>query len=384
MPARLVEAFEAIDVKQLVLLIYGQGGSRKTSIAQTAEKPFTLAFDGGIYRAFGRKACMFFDTWGDVVTFDQDAELVRHSNGGVPNRFTDPKDQERYLRAIQYYVEARTIIVDTVGLCLDRMSEVIMSENTRNGNPMGGLSLQGFGALKNRFKQWSAPWRSRGQDVVLTCHQKENKKGDQSYFAPDIVGGSLNTILDHADAVGYMTFDGGHRTIDFYPNDRYFAKTPPCGWTRFKLPDFAKEPEFLAKLIAQAKESMGRISGESARLAQIVEEWRAKIEATPSAQALTELLPVLASAGVPEQCKRPIWVLATDRAKRAGWQFDGAGKRFTGPDAPAAAPPPPPPAPSEPAAPAADMPREPGIEEPEEQEQPQEAPKKQRSKKGAA
>ncbi len=54
--------------------------------------------------------------------------------------------------------------------------------------------------------------------------------------------------MNVADLVGYMHFSNGKRVIDFAPSDRWMAKTPPSGSGTIVLPDFSKEPQFLAKL----------------------------------------------------------------------------------------------------------------------------------------
>src|SRR4051812_13159249 len=70
MAAKLIRPTEPIEVQQICALIYGQPGSRKSSLAQTTENPVTFAFDPGIYRAFGRRDAVVFDSWADAVSFD--------------------------------------------------------------------------------------------------------------------------------------------------------------------------------------------------------------------------------------------------------------------------------------------------------------------------
>ena len=70
MVARLIRPDQPIEVKNLCVIEYGQPGSKKTSLLQTAKNPITFASDKGIYRAFRRKDCVMFDTWEDIVGFD--------------------------------------------------------------------------------------------------------------------------------------------------------------------------------------------------------------------------------------------------------------------------------------------------------------------------
>ena len=297
MAAKLIQPTDAIEVANLCVLLYGQPGARKSSLAQTADEPITFAFDPGIYRAYGRKAAVLFDTWADVINFDARAY--------------------------------KTIVVDTVGMCLDKLGASVIAANAKNGNKLGGLSLPGFGVLKEQFKQWVSMCRERRQDLVFTAHEKDEKNGDDTYLRPDIVGSSYATLMNVCDAVAYLHFEGGKRVLDFAPTDRWMAKVPP--WERdahIELPDFGKSPRFLGELIAEAKASMGRISQASADVAQVVAGWQARLAADPP---LAEFNGFLADPALKELnggVKAQVWALFERHALAAGWMFDKANKTF--------------------------------------------------------
>jgi hypothetical protein len=317
MPAKLIEPTEVIPVNQLVTLVYGQPGSRKSSLAQTADNPFTLAFDPGIYRAYGRKGCAMFETWGDVVELGRDADQFAAGQA--------PKDP-RYAALVKQFVEARTVVVDTIGMCLDKLSLAIIADSPKNGNRLGGLSLPGYGVLKSQFANWVNSIKSRGQDLVFIAHEADEKRGDETYYCPDIVGSSYNTVMNVADVVGYMHFENGKRVVSFNPTDRWMAKTPPCGFATMALPDFASEPDFLGRLMADAKASMGRISEQSARMAAVVAGWAQRLDASPSLDELNAMLPELGK--LENGTKRQVWLLIQSRATEAGLVWDKAAKAF--------------------------------------------------------
>lgn len=308
MAARLIAPNEPIEVKQICALCYGQPGSKKTSMAQTAENPITLAFDPGIYRAFGRKGAAVFDTWGDVLGFD----LKPYS----------------------------TIVVDTIGMCLDRLALAVIAESPKHGNRLGGLSLQGYGVLKTQFAAWVNSIKERGQDIVFLAHEKAEKNGDESYYCPDIVGGSYQTLMNHCDMVGYLHFANGKRVVDFAPTDRWMAKVPPWGRDpHIELPDFGAQPTFLRDLLTEAKASMGRISAEGAKVAQVVQQWATDLEEMDLA-TLNAILPTKFKE-LQNGTKAQVWKLIEQYAARAGWVFDYGAKAFRAPQG--AVPPPPPP-----------------------------------------
>lgn len=296
MAAKLIQSTEAIEVNQLITTIYGQPSARKTSMAQTAENPITFAFDErGLARAFGRKTGAMFDNWPDVASFD----------------------------ATGY----KTIIIDTIGMCLEKLAASIIADTPKNGNRNGGLTLQGYGVLKAQFAAWTAGIRQRGQDIVFIAHEKAEKIGDDSYYAPDIVGGSYGTVMNLCDLVGYAHFENGHHVVDFQPTDRWMAKMPPCGIGRVKTPDFAAEPKFLANLIAQAKASMGQISAASAEIAAVVDDWKGWLAAEPDLDALNARLSQLSDLGKHE--KTQVWSLIQEYAATWRLTFDKKSKTFT-------------------------------------------------------
>lgn len=301
MAARLILPTDPIEVRQLCCLIYGQPGARKSSLAQTADEPITLAFDEGIYRAYGRRASALFDSWEDVLSFD-----------------------------LSPY---KTIVVDTAGMCLEKLALSIIADNPKHGNRLGGLSLQGYGVLKTQFAQWVQRIRQGGKDLVFTAHETEERNGDETYHCPDLVGSNYNTLMNHCDLVGYSHFESGKRCISWNPTDRWMAKTPPCGWATMPLPDFGKEPKFLARLIAEAKASMGRVSAESAEVASEVDKWRKLLSANGDAfvfnQALADIKTQLREPAL-SQVKKILWENATHRC---GLVFDKVLGAFLQPTA---------------------------------------------------
>ena len=54
MAIKIIKATEALEVKNIIMLIYGKSGSGKTSLACTADKPLLLDFEKGSHRAKNR------------------------------------------------------------------------------------------------------------------------------------------------------------------------------------------------------------------------------------------------------------------------------------------------------------------------------------------
>jgi hypothetical protein len=230
---RIIKAVDAIPVEHPVFLIFGQPGICKSSLGYSTKDPLLLDFDKGAHRAANRRDSLVIDTWKDVI------ELM------------DSPD------ALEPYA---SLTVDTVGRCLDVMTAHIAATDPKKA-PGGNLSQQGWGVLKNTFRTWIANLRTKGKDVLLIAHDKEDKDGDTRVVRPDIVGGSYGEVMKVADFVGYAYMNGRERVLDFNPTDRWIGKNP-AGWAPFKVPPVGKAQDFMAACSTRAARRSGHQRGE--------------------------------------------------------------------------------------------------------------------------
>ncbi len=294
---RIIKAADSIPVDHPVFLVFGQPGICKSSLGYSSKDPLLLDFDKGAHRAANRRDSLVIDTWKDVIELMESADAL------------DPY---------------ASLTVDTVGRCLDVMTAHIAATDPKKA-PGGNLSQQGWGVLKNTFRTWVANLRTKGKDVLLIAHDKEDKDGDTRIVRPDIVGGSYGEVMKVADFVGYCYMNGRERILDFNPTDRWVGKNP-AAWKPFVVPPVAKAQDFMAELFDQGREALGSISEASAKIAQQVETWRDRIgEITTAAEC---------NAIIPEIKKLPILVQAQvskmlmDYSESARIPFDKAKKAF--------------------------------------------------------
>lgn len=295
MAATLIAETDPIDVSSLSMLIYGPPGAGKTFIAQTGASPITLDFDKGAHRASNRRAVMRFETWADVA--EAAAQIAKH----------------------------QTVVIDTIGRLLDLLTADITRVNAKHGSAVGGLSLQGYGALKARFAAWVGQLRNAGKDLVFICHEKEEKDGDERIMRPDIQGGSYTEVMKFTDLVGYLGVDRqGKRTLDFNPTDRHLGKNA-AGWKTLAIQEGVKT--FVADLFADAKKVIGQLSESSAVLAQSIEEWVNKIKEVSTVDGMNVLLKEC-GAITDKAVKAPVWSFMQSYATGKGWNFDAKAKAF--------------------------------------------------------
>lgn len=245
----IIKATEPIEVQHPIFLIYGQPGLGKSSLAYSMRDVLALDFDLGAHRAANRGDTLQVPTWNVVE------ELMAERT------------------ALEPY---SALAIDTVGRCLDVLTVDICAKNPKHTRGGGELSLQGFGALKSRWKGWVNQVRALGKDLLIVSHDKEDKDGDRRFVRPDITGGSLQEVLKTADFVGYLSMQGKDRVLDFSPTEAWFGKNP-AGWAPFKVPVAAKATAFMGDLYEKGRIALGAISEQHAAAMRALEEWKAAV-----------------------------------------------------------------------------------------------------------
>lgn len=295
MSLKITHATDPITVNTITLCIYSVPGVGKTSTAFTSDDCLLLDFDRRVHASRNRGASSPVSTWSDVTKISAD-------------------DLAPY----------KTVAIDTVGRALDVLSLDIMASDARMARG-GALTLQGFGRLKAEFLGWLRMIRSFGKDVVMLCHSDEQKSGDDLLERLDVQGGSKNEIYKSADVMGRLYMQGGKRWLNFSPTDTSFGKNP-AGMPPLQVPDFAKEPRWLAGIVAQIKAAINAATAAQAEAAQTLTEWQAVCDAAndgPSFLALVETVKT-AAPSIREACQ----AILTARVKASGWKYSKTAGAF--------------------------------------------------------
>jgi hypothetical protein len=66
MSIHITRASEPITIQTVIILVYGQPGIGKTSLASTSESPLLLDFDRGAHRSGFRRDTVQVERWGDI------------------------------------------------------------------------------------------------------------------------------------------------------------------------------------------------------------------------------------------------------------------------------------------------------------------------------
>jgi len=212
----------------LSVLIYGQPGIGKTTLGVSAPDAVLFDYDGGVQRINGAH---------QVPTLQP----------------TSWEDTNAALQEIaQEMPEIKTIVIDTVGKMLDYMSAYIIRTDPKMAMRDGSLSLKGYGVRKTMFVNFIKQLALMGKNVIFIAHEREERRGEETFKRPEIGGSSANDLIKELDLVGYMYAVGKERIITFDPAEYYYAKNTCNLPASIKLPVVVDESGKASQNVAMA------------------------------------------------------------------------------------------------------------------------------------
>lgn len=292
---RILKSTDPIEVNRLSLCLYAPPGVGKTTLGFTAEDALLLDFDAGAHRSGNRGDTVQVSSWADA--------------SGIT-----AEDLKPY----------KTLVLDTAGRALDALTVDIIASNPKLGRG-GALTLQGYGELKARFIAYTKLIRSFGLDIVLLAHSDEQRNGDDVIERLDVQGGSKNEIYKAADVMGRLAIKAGKRVLNFNPTDTAFGKNP-AGFPELAVPDFAAEPRFLGRIIAETKAALNKKTAAQETVAKELADWQTAFDDLNTVDDFNDQIAKVekASAGAKDNVKR----MLVKSAKTKGLEFDKKAKAF--------------------------------------------------------
>ena len=270
----LIRKPSELEAKQTItMLIYGQPGVGKTTLAVSAPNAVLFDYDGGVQRINGAHQTLTVQirSWEDTgAALDEIAAQ---------------------------YPETQTIVIDTVGKMLDYMGEYIMRTNSRMKKSDGTLSLQGYGLRKSMFIDFIKKTAVLGKNIIFVAHEKEERRGDDTVKRPDIGGSSANDLVKELDLVGYMQMLGKDRTIAFNPTEAYYAKNTCNLPAVTKIPVVVDEGgmavgdnNFIRRVLATYRKSQAETQEKTREYDKLVVNIRTAVGMTQDAKGLNDIL----------------------------------------------------------------------------------------------
>lgn len=196
--ALIKKSTELVIPATVKMMIYGQAGMGKTTLALSAPKPLLLDFDNGVKRVnmahLENIDTVQVEDWKEIQTLlqQQQAELAPY----------------------------QTIVVDTIG----KMMDYIITHCCGTRQPQ----IKDWGRINQEFTWFTRALSSLNKHIVFVAHRDSRKEGDETVFIPSLREKSYNSIVTELDLLGYleMKSDRGvqSRTITFDPTSRNDGK----------------------------------------------------------------------------------------------------------------------------------------------------------------
>lgn len=177
------------------MMIYGQAGMGKSTLALSAPKPLLLDFDNGAKRV--------------NMAHLENVDIVQ---------ITQWQDVQQVLQEdLSCY---QTIVVDTIG----KMMDFIITYKCGTRQPQ----IRDWGGINAEFSWLARTLSSLNKNVVFVAHRDTRKEGDDTVFIPALREKSYNSIVTELDLLGYLEMRNENgsqkRTITFDPTSRNDGK----------------------------------------------------------------------------------------------------------------------------------------------------------------
>ncbi len=307
----LIRKPSELEAKQTItMLVYGQPGVGKTTLAVSAPDAVLFDYDGGVQRINGAHQTLTVQirSWEDT--------------------------SEALDEIVASYPDVKTIVIDTVGKMLDFMSDYIVRNNSRMKKSDGTLSLQGYGLRKSMFIDFIKKTAVLGKNIIFVAHEKEEKRGDDTVKRPDIGGSSANDLVKELDLVGYMQMLGKDRTIAFNPTEAYYAKNTCNLPAVTKIPLVVDETgmavgdnNFVRRVLATYKKTQAATQEETRKYDKLVDNIRTAVAAAQNAEGLNTILESIEKTQV-YNSKMVGEKMVAQKAKALGLNFNAVDGRY--------------------------------------------------------
>lgn len=293
----ILKANEALPERPVVIGIYGEPGSCKTSLGNTANEVLVLDFDRGVSRSLFRKDTLIVNSWKDILAEEQAGTFKNY----------------------------KTVVIDTAKAALD---DFLMSFVVERDFKLRTNKLKAYGEIGDEFKLFLNNMRTQGLDVIIIAHAKKDE--DTKKFIPDVTGQSYQLILRVADQVGYVSFVNNNRNIQWTPTDLTIGKNT-ANLPTMQIPDKSDPAlkDFMAGVISETKKSIVEMSELQREALLKSEDFQKQIAAVKTVDDLNMIVPSVQE--LPKYLKDPTNQLIGAKAKEKGFTWDKAAQTFLAP-----------------------------------------------------
>lgn len=300
---------ELVFQPKVKMLVYGQPGVGKTTLALSAPRPLVIDCDNGIHRV--------------AYEHIKDTVQVRSYQDVLDVLNEDLSDYD-------------TLVIDTGGKLLDYMSEYIVAKNPRlKRGDNGQLTLQGYGERKGEFTALCKKVHMLNKHLVFVAHRQTQQEGDNYKYVPLFGGSNYDSLVTELDLVGYIEANGKKRVITFDPTDRNDGKNTCNLPSRMELDEVVDakgngiDNTFLTKKVIEAyQEKLEKSMADKRAVDELVQSVKDRLADATDADALTEVYNWAVGLEHIGASKALVKKLITDKTGELKVSYDKEQKKF--------------------------------------------------------
>lgn len=300
--------------KNVIMIISGLPGTGKTTLALSAPDVLLIDCDDGMARV----------------------NPAHRKDASICKTFEEIKADVAAAKG-QY----KTIVVDTGGALVDMIKQHIIDhpdEYSGGSKKSGGISLQGFGFVKQLFLDFSADLR-KNFNVVYIFHESVSKQNDGVFYELVCEGAARTLVYQPADLAAHLFIQNGKRVLGFTPTEEYTAKSAYGIKGIVPVPELKEgDPnDFLTKLFAKVRENLKAESATLGPQQKAYDELMATVPdmmaAITDAATANEFPAILDKLPHALTSKKEIGNSYKNRCKELGLTWDGKKKAWVEADA---------------------------------------------------
>lgn len=207
----------------VAMVVYGEGGTGKTTFSSTSPKPVLADIEGGS-KYFGLRGIKMdvghIKTWSDFKEF---CSFVKENNN------------------------YETVVIDPIGELMELLkTHMILTGNKKNVQSDGNPTMAGWGWMKDEMRRYLKGLLKIGKNILIIAHVEEPKDEDRMLKRPKLMTKLSDELVNMVDVVGYMTMatgqDGESKRVILVDakSDKYVAKDRTGQLGGVIEPDFSK------------------------------------------------------------------------------------------------------------------------------------------------
>ena len=309
----LIKKAAELEINSAIkMMIYGQAGMGKTTLALSAPAPLLIDFDGGVKRV--------------NMNHLQGVDIVQVNTWAEVNQLFG-EDLSPY----------QTIVIDTIG----KMMDFIISYKCGSKQP----SIRDWGGINQEFQSFTRNLSNLGKNIIFVAHRDSRKSGDDTVFIPALREKNYNSIVTELDLLGYLEMRSEQgvqrRTITFDPTSLNDGKNT-CGLpSMMVIPtiidrqgNMTQPNNYVTEQIIKPYNAMLRTKqDEIARYTNTVSEIREAVELITDARSANDFAARIKEfdhIGSSLQMARSLF---SDKVKSLGLEYDKEAKQYKDPQA---------------------------------------------------